>query len=300
MAVLVAVGRSLRQLARDASPAQRLAYAVGTVLIGVGFLHLLGYVVLGGPWVGPVAWRKPFAFGVSFGLTTVTLAWLSGYQRLGRRLQWCLLAPLAAANSSEVAWVSVQRARGVASHFNFDTTFDTALFIANGAAIAVTVAVILVLTIRSFKPIDGPAGMTVAMRAGLVCLVVAQIAGGLMIYQGINAAEAGAAQLTTWGGAGIMKVPHAVGMHSIQALPGLAWLLGFSTFGVARRRRTVLVASGGYAGLVAVSVIQTLAGLAPWDLTLITGALLVVSLVGFGGAAVAAVASLRGARPALT
>ncbi len=100
MAVLVAVGRSLRQLARDASPAQRLAYAVGTVLIGVGFLHLLGYVVLGGPWVGPVAWRKPFAFGVSFGLTTVTLAWLSGYQRLGRRLQWCLLAPLAAANSS--------------------------------------------------------------------------------------------------------------------------------------------------------------------------------------------------------
>lgn len=76
--------------------------------------------------------------------------------------------------------------------------------------------------------------------------------------------------------------------------------MGFSTFGVARRRRIVLVASGGYAGLVAVSVIQTLAGLAPWDLTLITGALLVVSLVGFGGAAVAAVASLRGARPALT
>lgn len=58
-------------------------------------------------------------------------------------------------------------------------------------------------------------------------------------------------------------------------------------------------ASGGYAGIVAVSVIQTLSGLAPWDLTAITGPVLVVSLAGFCGAAVAALVGLRGARPAL-
>ncbi len=188
----------------------------------------------------------------------------------------------------------------MASHFNFDTAFDTALFLANGVAIAVTVAVILVLTIRSFGPIDGPAGMAVAMRIGLVCLVVAQLAGGLMIYQGIGAAQAGATQLTTWGPAGIMKVPHAVGMHGIQALPGLAWLLGLSGFDAPRRRWIAAVASVGYAGLVVVSVTQTLAGLAPWDLTLLTGALLVASLAGLCGAAVAVLVGLRSAWPALT
>ncbi|MDQ3537238.1 MAG: hypothetical protein M3415_00325 [Actinomycetota bacterium] len=299
MAVVGAMRRSLRQLGRDASPPQRLAYVVGAVLIGVGLVHLLGFAVLGGPWVGPVAWRKPFAFGVSFGLTTVTLAWLSGYQHLGRRLQWWLLAPLAGANTSEVAWVGVQRARGVASHFNFDTTLDAALFVGGGVAIVVTVAVILTLTVGSFGRVDGPAGMAVAMRTGLVCLVIAQLAGGLMIYQGIIAVEAGAAQLTTWGDAGIMKVPHAVGIHGIQALPGLAWLLSFSAFDVGRRRMIAAAASGGYAGIVAVSVIQTLSGLAPWDLTAITGPVLVVSLAGFCGAAVAALVGLRGARPAL-
>jgi hypothetical protein len=299
MAVVGAMRRSLRQLGRDASPPQRLAYVVGAVLIGVGLVHLLGFAVLGGPWVGPVAWRKPFAFGVSFGLTTVTLAWLSGYQHLGRRLQWWLLAPLAGANTSEVAWVGVQRARGVAPHFNFDTTLDAALFVGGGVAIVVTVAVILTLTVGSFGRVDGPAGMAVAMRTGLVCLVIAQLAGGLMIYQGIIAVEAGAAQLTTWGDAGIMKGPHAVGIHGIQALPGLAWLLSFSAFDVGRRRMIAAAASGGYAGIVAVSVIQTLSGLAPWDLTAITGPVLVVSLAGFCGAAVAALVGLRGARPAL-
>lgn len=229
----------------------------------------------------------------------MTLAWLSGYQRLGRRLQWWLLAPLAGANTSEVAWVGVQRARGVASHFNFDTTLDAALFVGGGVAIVVTVAVILTLTVGSFGRVDGPAGMAVAMRTGLVCLVIAQLAGGLMIYQGIIAVEAGAAQLTTWGDAGIMKVPHAVGIHGIQALPGLAWLLSFSAFDVGRRRMIAAAASGGYAGIVAVSVIQTLSGLAPWDLTAITGPVLVVSLAGFCGAAVAALVGLRGARPAL-
>lgn len=300
MAVRMAMRRSLRQLAADARPPQWLAYTVGTVLVGVGVAHLLGYAVLGGPWVGPVAWRKPFAFGVSFGITTVTLAWLSGYLRLGRRSQWWLLAPLAAANTSEVAWVTVQRARGAASHFNFDTLLDTVLFVANGVAIAVTVAVILVLTVRSFGRVEGPAGMAVTMRTGLVCLVVAQLTGGLMIFQGLSAVEVGAAQLTTWGPAGIMKVPHAVGMHGIQALPGLAWLLGFSTFDAAQQRRIAAVASGGYAGLVIVSVIQTLAGRAPWDLTMVTGALLLASLAGFSGAAIAALSGLRraGAAPA--
>src|SRR5262249_61915076 len=61
------------------------------------------------------------------------------------------------------------------------------------------------------------------------------------------------------------KVPHAVAMHAIQVGPALARLLGFT--GLPERRRLGLVwAAAGYGALVAVSVTQTAAGRAPFDL----------------------------------
>jgi hypothetical protein len=41
-----------------------------------------------------------------------------------------------------------------------------------------------------------------------------------MIQHGTGLADQGATEgLTTFGAAGVMKVPHAVAMHAIQALP---------------------------------------------------------------------------------
>lgn len=62
---------------RRAPTPWRLAYAVGAVLILVGVAHGLVWLAVGGPWDGPVSFRKPYTFGVSFGLTTITLAWFA-------------------------------------------------------------------------------------------------------------------------------------------------------------------------------------------------------------------------------
>ena len=118
-------GRSWRR----AGPAQRFASLVGGALILVGLAHLAAWLVIGGAWQGPVSFRKPTTFGISFGLTTVTLAWITGHLQLTERTRWLLLGPLAVADSYEVAWVATQRWRGVASHFNFATTLDYALFL---------------------------------------------------------------------------------------------------------------------------------------------------------------------------
>jgi hypothetical protein len=280
---------------RQARPPQRFAYVVGATLIVVGLAHLAAWLLVGGPWAGPVSFRKPTTFGVSFGLTTITMAWVTGHLRVSDRARWWLLGPLAAADTYEVVWVAVQRGRGVASHFNFATPLDTGLFLAGGVAIAVTVTVIVVLTVLAFRAMQATPSMTLAIRAGLLILLVAQGVGGWMIQHGVGPASDGATTgLTTFGPAGVMKVPHAVAIHAIQVLPALAWLLSFTTLPERRRVNLMGIATLGYVALVVVSLVQTATGLAPLDV----GALAAVLCL-LGVAFVAALLALRDTSPGL-
>src|SRR5919108_6674104 len=252
---------------RQARPWQRLGYLVGAALILVGIAHALTWLVVGGAWAGPVSFRKPTTFGISFGLTTITMAWVAGQLRISDRTGWLLLVPLTLADISEVVWVSVQRWRGVAAHFNDDTALDNLLFVVmGGVAVAVAATVILIVTVLSFRAMRASPSMALAIRAGLVILLVAQVVGGWMIQHGLGLAEQGATDgLTTFGAAGVMKVPHAVAIHGIQVLPALAWLLSFAALPERRRLGLVRVAVLGYLALVVVSVLQTASGVAPFD-----------------------------------
>jgi hypothetical protein len=285
----------------QARPAQRFDYLTGTALILVGLAHLAAWLTVGGAWQGPVSFRKPTTFGISFGLTTITLAWVTGHLRTSDSTRWLLLGPLAAAATGEVAWVSVQRWRGVASHFNDATPLDDLLFVLGGVTIAVAATVIVALTVLAFTTMAAPPAMALAIRAGLVVLLVAQGVGGWMISHGTGLADQGVTQgLTTFGAAGVMKVPHAVAMHAVQVLPALAWLLGFAAVGERRRLAVVGAATVGYVALVAVSVLQTAAGLAPSDVGV---AAAVLSLLGVGLLGVAfgaALLALRTPTPAAT
>jgi len=79
----------------QARPAQRLGYVVGGALVLVGVAHLLAWLAVGGAWQGPVSFRKPTTFGVSFGLTTITLAWVAGRLRISGRTGWLLVGVVA-------------------------------------------------------------------------------------------------------------------------------------------------------------------------------------------------------------
>ena len=285
----------------QARPPLRLGYVVGGALVLVGVVHLVAWLAVGGAWAGPVSFRKPTTFGVSFGLTTITLAWVAGRLRITDRTGWLLLGPLAAADTYEVAWVSVQRWRGVASHFNFDTTLDSLLFVLMGGAIVVTVTVtvILALTVLAFTVMQAPPSMAFAIRAGLLILLVAQGVGGWMIGHGVGPASDGQTiGLTTFGAAGVMKVPHAVSLHAIQVLPVLAWLLSFAAVDERRRLSLVRAATLGYLALAAVSVLQTATGVAPFDVGVAAAALYLLGVVLLGAALLAALLAFRNPTPA--
>jgi hypothetical protein len=246
---------------------QRLASLVGAGLLLVGLAHAALWALAGGSAAGAVSWRKPTTFGLSFGLTTLTLAWVATWLPAGPAIGWTAAGLLSAAVGYEVAWVTIQHARGVPAHFNDTTALDERLFIAGAVMVTVAIAVIAAMTLAAFVRTTAPAPLALAIRAGLVGLLAAQASGVWMLLHGLALVDDDADPLvqsmSTVGAAGSMKFAHAVPMHAIQVLVVLAWLLARS--GLPQRRQTRLVALGvvGYGGLVGVALGRTGLGLAP-------------------------------------
>lgn len=211
-------------LAAITSP-QRFLSLAGVLLVTSGLFHLGVFLVDGGPWGGPLSWRKPVTFGISFGLTALAVAGIATYLRLGLRAGWLLLGGLGVASALEVAWATLQAWRGIPSHFAPEGV-DEVLFAAAGFSIAVVGAILVAVTVLAFRRPIAPAGMALAIRVGLVLLLVGQGLGEAIIANG-KAIDRPPTEvdLAVFGAAGAMKVPHAVALHAVQVLPLLAWLL---------------------------------------------------------------------------
>jgi hypothetical protein len=259
---------SLRRYWTRAPRYVHLAYVVGAVLMLTGLAHAGIWLVVGGSASGPLSWRKPSTFGFSFGLATITLGWAATQVRLPRLPGWIGSIVLCLSMTYEVSWVVVQHARGVPSHFNDATPLDERLFQLGAAAIVAAIAVMVALTVVAFVRPATTAPMALAIRCGLVALLVAQLTGLWMVTHGLAVQESGASMfsdsLTTYGAAGAMKVAHAVPMHAIQVFCGVAWLLSFSRLPARRQLWLVSATIAVYAGLVGITIARTAAGLAPF------------------------------------
>jgi hypothetical protein len=151
----------------------------------------------------------------------------------------------------------------VPSHFNFETGFDTAVSMtlaAGGVVIIVTAIGFTVAALRAAGNI-GPT-MRLAVRFGLLTLLVALAAGAVMIADGAARARGGQPQLA-YTTAGALKPVHAVAMHAILVLPALAWLLPFTGWTERRRRWLVQAACAAYSALTAVVAVEALSGVSP-------------------------------------
>ncbi len=277
---------SLRQDWGKTEGYQKFVYFVGFLLLASAVFHGAVLIVTGGTLEGDVSWRKPILFGESFGLTCISLAWVITFLPRRRVVGWMLASTLGLANFGEVFLVSMQQWRGVPSHFNNSTPFDSAVFIAMGFLIALTGAVTLVVTLLVFFALKAPPSIAWAIRVGIVLLVAGQIFGIPMIRLATH----------TFAPAGNMKVPHALSLHALQVLPVLAWLLSFANCIEARRTQTILTGAAGYITLVAVTALQAFSGRAPFDLNFITAIVLGVGVVVLAGAYARAALTLRHAR----
>ena len=252
MATLTTVHRGAGTLASawsTARPVERVSYLVGAALLLAGAFHFSVYLVDGGPWEGPVSWRKPTTFGVSFGLTLITVTWVTSYLRVGPRTRSVLLGVFAVDCVAEVAGITVQAWRQVPSHFNMETATNTSVSMMLAAGGAVLIAVLVTFAVYAFRgDPDLPASMRLALRAGFVTLLIGLASGAAMIARGVTLVNTGHQQLAYQLG-GFLKPVHAVSLHGVLVLPALAWLLGRLQWSEPRRTRALAVAAILY-GLV--------------------------------------------------
>jgi hypothetical protein len=234
---------------------ERVAYWTGGLLITSGIIHLAVLLIGGGTWNGPLSLRKPTMFGVSFGVTLVNVTAIASLLTLRDRSRALLLGVFAAACVLETFLVSLQAWRGVPSHFNIGTPLDAAIAQALAVGGFTLVVVVLVLTVAAFRQraaLSRP--LWLAIRAGLVALVGAQVAGGVMIATGVRLVLAGDPQRAYLTG-GWLKPLHAVLMHGILVLPLLAWLISRLDWDDRMRTRVMQTAVAMYALVVLATIV---------------------------------------------
>jgi hypothetical protein len=229
---------------------------------------------------GEPIWLKPFKFSVSLMIYALTWAWLLSLQRRPRRLMWWGGTLTAALLGVEMVVIVGQVIRGRASHFNSETTFDSALFTVMGFAITVVWVLGMVQGAVVLRERIPDRTLAWALRFGIVLGSVGIGLAFLMtgptpdqlaaLDHGLSPDRVGAHSvgvpdggpgmpLTGWSTTGgDLRIPHFVGIHALQVLPLLAVLLRRMNPDVSTR--IVIVGGIAYAGLTALVTWQALRG----------------------------------------
>jgi hypothetical protein len=265
----------------------RLCWTTDAPLTATGLLMFVALAAsLAGLWLDPrvitgmPAWLKPAKFAISIAIYALTLVWvftyLPGWTRTRRVVGWTTAITLVL----ELVIIDAQAWRGTTSHFNVGTPFDAAVFGIMGTAILIAWLASIALTVALFRHRFADEGFAWALRIGMLITVLGQATGGIMTTP--TQAQLAAARTTAMtvsgahtvgapdGGAGLpitgwsrehgdLRVGHFVGIHAVQLLPALAWLIG-PLGSTVRRRRAVLLLATAYFALFGILLAQALMG----------------------------------------
>lgn len=260
-------------------PLESVAWLMAALAVAFGVLMLVDPRVI----EGAPAWLKPLKFAVSTAIYNATLAWmlrhLPSWPRLARRAAvvtaWVFVV--------EVALVALQAARGTTSHFNTSSLLDGAIFSVMGVAIAAQTVAAISVAVALWRQTFTDRALGWALRLGMTLSVAGASVGGLMTQP--TAAQLEQARETRQmpragahtvgapdGGPGLpgtgwslshgdLRVPHFVGLHAMQALPLVAWLVARRRGARERARVGIVMAAGAsYGTLFLLLLAQALLG----------------------------------------
>lgn len=184
--------------------------------------------------VGANPWLKPLKFELSIIVFNLTIGWLLLRLALppssARVISWVV----AVAMFVEISAIVVQAARGVTSHYNLSTPLNAAIFTAMAVAIVFNTLAIGWLCALSFWP-QAQLAPAVAwgIRLGIVLFLLSSLQGFQIVGNKghtVGASDGGPGlPMLRWSTqAGDLRVAHFIGIHGIQILPLLGYILSRS------------------------------------------------------------------------
>jgi hypothetical protein len=176
-------------------------------------------------------WIKPMKFMTSITIFLWTVAWFMPDTRPKPALRATVRWTIATAMIVEIICIIMQSARGTTSHFNVRSPFDGIVFGIMGIAIVFsTLAMVLFLAIIRRDTPPRRAGYLWGIRLGVALFLLASLEGALIIgnnahsYPGPDGGPG--LPFVNWStNQGDLRVAHFFGMHAMQALPLLGFLL---------------------------------------------------------------------------
>jgi hypothetical protein len=176
-------------------------------------------------------WIKPMKFAISIAIFLATIAWFMPELGARRRAQRWIGLTMVTTMVIEIVAIAGQAARGTTSHFNESSPFNGLVFGIMGTAITINTiatAVMLVLLRR-----DTPAerrGYLWGMRLGMALFVVGSLLGFVIVTNrghSVPGPDGGPGlPFVNWAlDQGDLRVAHFVGLHALQVLPLLGFLL---------------------------------------------------------------------------
>ncbi|EWC60734.1 hypothetical protein UO65_4017 [Actinokineospora spheciospongiae] len=266
------------------------------VMAALAVVAVLGLVVDDRVLFGAPIWLKPLKFALSFVAYSLTWAWLLSLHPNPPRALGRVGTVLVGASAVEMVIIVAAAVRGVGSHFNVSTPLNAALFNVMGVTVVVLWVGTLFLSLKVGAQRLAPAPELLAIRLGMAIALVGMLVGVLMLVQpsgvdGISGAHTVGAPdggpgmaLTGWSTvAGDLRVGHFVGMHALQALPLVAYLIRRLATPV--RLRLVATAGAGALGLTVLVTWQALRGQALLDPDALTVGAYVLLIVGVAASA---------------
>lgn len=291
-----------------AAPARRVL-GIATAVSAVTLLASIVALAVDGQEIGgEPAWVKPTKFAVAITLYLLTLRWMLRSVHGHRRPLTLLASVIVVALAVEVVWIDVQVVRGTTSHFNTGTPFDMAAYAAGGVSVSAVFVATVVIGVLALRTRGLDAGVAAGIRWGLALCVLGMVEAVSMLGNGSTSTTTGAHTVgAPDGGVGMpftdwslhhgdLRIAHFVGLHMVQVLPVLAWvLLRWTRLGADTRRDLLRVAGGAAVALVALLWWQAERGqaLLEPDLTTVVVGVAVMIAAGIGAAVV-----LRSARAA--
>ncbi len=218
-------------------------------------------------------WVKPLKFELSLALNMLTILLLlvaaAPNLRENDLVRRCALV-IAAASTFEIAYIAMQAARGVGSHFNVATPLARIGYglMGVGAVAMVAAAFVIGWAMLRERPLAGREGLRLGAATGLMLgAVLTLITAGVLStgvdgpghWVGGDRTDATGLFLTGWSTTGgDLRVPHFFATHLTQAIP----LAGLIADRAGVRRPGLWVAAVAAAGtvVVALTFLQALLG----------------------------------------